>query len=381
MGGLRILITNNTLSDRAGSELYVRDLALELLRRGHTPIAYSPRPGQIGEEMRRATIPVVDRLDALGAPPDVIHGQHHLPTMEALLTFVDTPAVYFCHGWLPWEEAPPRFPRIYRYVAVDDTCGDRVLLESGVPESQLRVILNFVDLDRFSPRPPLPPKPQRALVFSNYASDETHLGVIRATCARLKLPVDVIGAASGTAVAAPERVIGGYDVVFAKGRAALEALAVGAAVILCDAVGAGPMVTTRDLAQLRRANFGIRALRHPLTPEILLEELQRYDAADAMSVSRTIRQSASLQDATDEILDVYGEVLDEHRRRPPTVPDSEARATAAYVRWLGLRLTMRNEPRRELRGSRVGTYRGGVRRVLRRLRRELHRLWRRRDER
>jgi hypothetical protein len=191
----------------------------------------------------------------------------------------------------------------------------------------------------------------------------------------------VIGAASGTAVAAPERVIGGYDVVFAKGRAALEALAVGAAVILCDAVGAGPMVTTRDLAQLRRANFGIRALRHPLTPDVLLGELQRYDAADAMSVSRTIRQSVSLQDATDEILDVYGEVLDEHRRRPPTVPDSEARATAAYVRWLGLRLTTRNEPPRDLHGSRAGTYRGGARRVLRRLRRELHRLWRRRDER
>lgn len=38
---LRILITNNTLANRAGSELYVRDLATALLDGGHTPIAYS----------------------------------------------------------------------------------------------------------------------------------------------------------------------------------------------------------------------------------------------------------------------------------------------------------------------------------------------------
>jgi hypothetical protein len=41
MNGLRVLITNNTLAGRAGTELYVRDTALELLKRGHSPIAYS----------------------------------------------------------------------------------------------------------------------------------------------------------------------------------------------------------------------------------------------------------------------------------------------------------------------------------------------------
>lgn len=36
---MRILLTNNTLGLRAGSELYVRDVALALLSRGHEPIA------------------------------------------------------------------------------------------------------------------------------------------------------------------------------------------------------------------------------------------------------------------------------------------------------------------------------------------------------
>ena len=33
--GLRVLITNIILASRTGTELYVRDLAVELLRRGH----------------------------------------------------------------------------------------------------------------------------------------------------------------------------------------------------------------------------------------------------------------------------------------------------------------------------------------------------------
>lgn len=36
MGGFRILITNNTLADRAGTELYFRDLAIELASPGLT---------------------------------------------------------------------------------------------------------------------------------------------------------------------------------------------------------------------------------------------------------------------------------------------------------------------------------------------------------
>src|SRR5687768_9271338 len=104
MGGLKVLLTNNTLATRAGSELYVRDLALGLLKRGHTPIAYSTRIGAVGMELRRATIPVVDDLRNLASPPDIIHGQHHVETITALLHFSGTPAVFFCHGWLPPEE-------------------------------------------------------------------------------------------------------------------------------------------------------------------------------------------------------------------------------------------------------------------------------------
>src|SRR6185436_18076478 len=99
MSGLRVLITNNTLADRAGTELYVRDLALALLDRGHQPIAFSAYLGTVAAELRSATVPVIDRLDALAEPPDVIHGHHHVEALLALTHFPDTPALFICHGW------------------------------------------------------------------------------------------------------------------------------------------------------------------------------------------------------------------------------------------------------------------------------------------
>ena len=54
-------------------------------------------------------------------------------------------------------------------------------------------------------------------------------------------------------MAQPERVLGRYDIVFAKAKAAMEAMAVGAAVVLCDFGGVGPMVTWADFDRLRRS--------------------------------------------------------------------------------------------------------------------------------
>ena len=334
MRGLRILITNHFLRGRTGSELYVCELAANLLRRGHNPIVYSPQLGHTARELRATTVPVVDNLDAIGSAPDVIHGQHHVETMSALLRFPNTPAVFFCHGWLPWEETPPTHPRILRYVAVDDTCLDRLVSESGIPEERVSVILNSVDLEQFLPRAPLPAKPARALVFSNGAKETTHLGAVREACRRTGLSLDVIGADAGNIAARPQDVLGQYDIVFAKARCALEAMAIGSAVVLCDIKGAGPMVTSSELERLRRLNFGIRTLRDEIDPGVLATQIGRYDANDAATVSQRIRDTAGRGAAIDQIVTVYEEVIDEFASGSEREPDAEARAEAAYLRDL-----------------------------------------------
>ncbi len=334
MRGLRILITNHFLRGRTGSELYVCELATNLLRRGHTPIVYSPQLGPTARELRKTTVPVVDNLDALSSTPDLIHGQHHVETMSALLRFPNTPAVFFCHGWLPWEETPPKHPRIQRYVAVDDTCVDRLVAESGIPEQQVSVILNSVDLGQFLPRPALPDKPTRALVFSNGAKDTTHLGAVREACLRRGLTLDVIGADAGNVSSRPQDVLGQYDIVFAKARCALEALAVGSAVVLCDTVGVGPMVTTSELDRLRRLNFGVRALRQQIDAGVLEKEIARYDSNDATQVSQRVRADAGRDAAIDQIIALYQEVIDEFAGGTKRDHDAEGRAEAVYLRDL-----------------------------------------------
>ena len=298
------------------------------------PIAYSTKLGDIAQEIRAATVPVIDNLDALAAPPDVIHGHHHLDTMTALLRFPGVPAVYFCHGWLPWEETPPRFPRILRYVAVDHLCRDRLLFEHGIPEDRIRVLLNFVDLERFKPRGPLPARPQRALIFSNYATEETQIPAVRDACARHGITTEVVGFGAGNFCARPEEILGRYDLVFAKGRAALESLAVGVAVILCDKKGVGPMVTSGELDRLRPLNFGLRTLHEPLHADAVERQILRYDAEEAAKVSRLVRANAGTNAVVDQIVSVYGEIIAENTKRDKLNVDEEARCSAAYLRWL-----------------------------------------------
>ena len=310
---MRVLFTNNTLSERAGSELYVRDVALALLRRGHQPVAYSTRLGAVADELRAATVPVIDDLAHLAVPPDIIHGHHHLDAMTAMLRFPNVPAVYFCHGWVPWEEMAPRFPTIQRYVAIDDLCMERLQCMHGIAPDEIRVVRNFVDLERFPLRDELPDEPGRALAFSNYLNEQRGLGVLREVCAARGIALDAIGAASGRSEAHPEGILGGYDIVFAKGRSALEALACGTAMIACDTAGIAGMVTPDSYEAWRKLNFGVRTLRQPITVDNVIRALDRYDPAASREVSLRARSEASLDSAVEKILAVYEEAIAAHR--------------------------------------------------------------------
>jgi hypothetical protein len=134
----------------------------------------------------------------------------------------------------------------------------------------------------------------------------------------------------------PESLLHKYDLVFAKARCALEALATGPAVILCDAAGSGPMVTTSDLDRLRRLNFGIRALTEKVDADLLAREIARYDPKDAAEVSRRVRAGADLETVVDEALTLYGEVIAEFRDYTAPRGAEENRATAEYLRWMTL---------------------------------------------
>jgi hypothetical protein len=268
----------------------------------------------------------VDDLARLADPPDVIHGHHHLETLIAALSFPDTPVVNFCHGWVPWEEMPLHHPAVRRYVAVDEVCVDRLVREEGIPQDRVELLLNFVDLTRFQPRPPLPPRPRRALVFSNSATAVGYARAIRAACDAAGIDLDIVGAANGNATEAPETLLRDYDLVFAKGRTALEALAVGCATVVADAAGAGSLVLPCNYEVLRLRNFGIRELSRAHDEFWYTKQIAHYCAAGCADVSARVRAQAGMEPALDRLLTIYAAAM----AAPPGAGPA-SRAAAAHL--------------------------------------------------
>jgi hypothetical protein len=226
---------------------------------------------------------------------------------------------------------------VLRYVAVDYRCRGRLEQNTRIPPENIRVVLNAVDLSRFRPRSRLPPKPARAVIFSNYASRWTHVAAVTKACKSLGIALDVIGKASNADSSNPEELLPRYDLVFAKARCALEAMAVGSAVVLCDFAGLGLMVSSDKFGELRKLNFGAGTLLRPLDPELIAAEIQKYDAHDAQLVSEQVRQTASLTDAITEWIDLYHDALDGHAVDQRSEEDrrvAELMAAAEYLeKW------------------------------------------------
>ncbi len=310
-------MTNWRLGIRAGSELYLLDVARWLRDKGHVPVAYAPTLGAVADELRAEGIAVVDNLRLLAEPPEVIHGQHHLSTMTAIATFPEVPVVALCHGWLPWEELPIPHPAIRRYVAVSRHTRERVVLESGIDPTLVRVLPNFVDVERFQPRASLPARPRRALIFSNYAvSGRGWVDAVAAACASLGLPLDVVGGGWGNSTDRPEQVLLEADLVFAKARAAMEAMATGAGVILCDEAGIGPFVTPANFDELRDGNFGMAVLRTPHDVGLVATAIERYDSEAATAVTERVRNELGRDAIVPRLLRFYEEAIEDAQRKP-----------------------------------------------------------------
>jgi UDP-3-O-[3-hydroxymyristoyl] glucosamine N-acyltransferase len=306
---MKILITNVQLDHRTGTEIVVRDLDRELRRRGHEVCVLTPSPGELAAEMVADGATVVRSVDSVPFVPDVIHGHHHTPTLLAMDRFTRTPAIFVCHDRRQSEDAPPVAPMIHRYVAVDLNCRERLVVENGIDPDRVVLVHNAVDLARLPRRSPLPERPGRALVFSNAARAGTYLDAISAACEQTSLDLAVVGEAAGRLLPEPAVELARADIVFAKARSALEAIAVGAAVVLVDEVGLGPMVTSSEASGLRDWNFGARCLQGRVTADAVVPRIDSYDAADAAAVTTAIREVADLARCVDRYERLYDDAI------------------------------------------------------------------------
>jgi hypothetical protein len=337
---LRILLTNNTLDQRAGTEIVVLELARALRDRGHLPVAYSSVLGEVAEEIRRAGIPVISDLEQLQVRPDIIHGQHHLDAMTAMLHFNDCPAIYVCHGWAPWEEAPPRFPNIMKYVAVGKLTRERLIVEAGASEADIDIVPNFVDVKQFLARAKIADKPRRAVIFSNrVTADSPFAKIVAAACVQSTVEkLMIVGTGAGRPTSRPEVMLQESDLVFAVGRSAIEALASGCGVIVAHPEGSGGLVTATNLGSLRQENFGLGSLDpRRLSVESLTADIAAYDPNEIERVMDIVRREMDLDTAVNAYLRVYDEAFAAWGQvdvKAPSFTERQLLETSRYFRGL-----------------------------------------------
>lgn len=330
---MKILITSNNLEGRGGTESFVRTLARGLESLGHSVMAYSSDPGQGERLLENDVVPVATDVENLPFLPDVIHAQHHLDTMTALTALPGVPAIYHSHGAV-WRGCVVQHPRIYRYLAMSQTFAQRLVVESNISPDDIEVFLNGVELTRFTQVRNLPARPKRALFFnSRHGAESETLSAIREATSRNGLELDCIGFPFERLINEPEKVLPTYDIVFASGLSAIEALASGCAVVVLGRTSCGPMVQSENFDSLRETNFSIAANSPPPSVEKIEGELRRYSPQSSALVTARLREEADFSKSVSRLLEIYQHAIEQHRTRPPD-PRAESLATSRYLRHI-----------------------------------------------
>jgi hypothetical protein len=315
------------MAERDGSGLYTRDLAVALARAGHHPVVFTPRPGALSAELVQEGVPVVADLGELGTVPDVIHGNHTIETVRAVNAFPGVPAVFVAHG-VGWQTEPPQLAAVRRWVAVG-TVTSRLLETAGLPPERCAVVLNGVDVERFRPRArALPSTPRRALVYSNNARPGAWADEVQRACAERGISLDVVGRAAGRSVDRPQDLLADVDLVFARGRCAREALAVGCGVVLCDSEGSGPFVDRSVLDRQHEGALGGIALEGPHDAAVIGRQIDRYDRREAERASRRLRRESSTAVMAERLCEQYRAAIADGA---PRDAEADQRWTVAYL--------------------------------------------------
>ena len=301
---MRILIVNIGLVGRSGTEVVTIETACGLRARGADVRIYAPQIGPSGEALRALGVPVESELHFNNWTPDLIQANQTTTLLPVIRRFPSVPVVAICHDANVWYSEPIQLPQITTYLAVNTACRDRVLSRTNLLPHQVAILPNAVDLKRFERRAPLPPAPRRALALTKQSNHVPH---ITEACAQEGIELELLGSGVGAEVDDLAGRLRDFDLVFATARMALEAMATGCAVIVCDARGLAGLVTKDAVQAWRTDNFGFRLLDKEVSAEALRREIGRYDAADAAAVSDTIREHASLERYLDQLERVHRE--------------------------------------------------------------------------
>ena len=201
----------------------------------------------------------------------------------------------------------------------------KIWLLTDTPWREISVIPNFFDETRY-PRPADGARDRKALLFSR-RSNPQHVADLRRALSRQGYDLETAGDPERI-VDRPEDILPGYDLVFAVGRSAIEALASGCRVMLWDHGVLGPLVTPANFWECVTANFALtsrllpcRMMEEGATETWLAHHLAAAGETDRKEVLELTRTHLSLDNVGRRIVSLYGKLLSEGDHATPSGPE------------------------------------------------------------
>lgn len=310
---MRILITNFRLAERTASELFVRDVA-RLLHAGGVGVAvFATRTGELGDDLRKEGIEVSAHPAIHSFKPDLIHGQGNLETMAALLAHPGVPAVFLSSGCRGWREQPPSHPRLLRYLGTTQAVRTWLQRERRISPEKVAALPDLVSVSSTGEARRVPVKPGTALFCDHVPGAGREESLLRRACGELGIVLDTISGLAGAGSARLADRFLRYDLVFARGKEVLEALAAGCGVVPVSDGSFGELVTVDNFDRLSAADF---SERRPLKAETflaaeLVAEIEAWDWCKLSSLAGKVRELHGGAAVRNRLLDIYGAVLAE----------------------------------------------------------------------
>jgi len=270
---MKILLATNHLG-LGGSESYLLTVAEQLDRLGHEAVVFTSEPGDGTKVARERGVEVVEESELSGGFDAALVQDVGVAYLLAYL-YPATPRLFVAHSSKFDLQAPPQLDGMVGAVVA---LNDRVARRMRSFSTQVEVVRmrQPIDIERFSPRGPLPRAPRRALFFSNNPNAD-RLTMIEGACAEVGVELLRLGGPSGhTTDTAPA--LAGAEIVIGYGRSILEGMACGRAAYVYDWKGGDGWVTTESYAAIESDGFAGGATGEIADRATLVRHLREYSS-------------------------------------------------------------------------------------------------------
>lgn len=320
---MKILITNHHLQGYSGTEVSTFVLAKYLIKFKQDVTVYAKfvTPEFI-QQFLNLGIRVITDIKLISTEKfDLGHIQHNICALEVRQAFPKLPLIMWIHGYVPYLESPPFMDlNISKFLVINKNIYNHVL-KAGISADKIEIFRNLVDSEAFFETCPINLIPKTALVISNKITPAKEQ-ILRKVLSALKIQVKFIGRRFEII---PNTQLNTYinqaDIVFTLGLGAMEAMFSGRIPIIFDDNG-GPyddgMVTPDNFGQLMEVNFNGKARQQIFTEQILISEIQKYDARTTKILKQTAYNYYAAGDQAKKILNIYRDVASNFKPKEMT---------------------------------------------------------------